>query len=209
MRVYKQRKPSILTPLFSIMRHHPRIPESATLVFRWIRSHIYQWQQELYDGSQTLFERIRFIDGAFVIAITSDEKIIITRQEQPAREPFLGLPWGGIEEDEDPLTCAKRELREETGYMSDDWSLWKESEGWSNLLSYTYFFIARNCYKVSEGTNDPWEKIVLDFLTFDEFLMLTQEPTFRHHSDILPDLYEARLSRTRYMHLRDIFFWNE
>ena len=190
------------------MKHHPRIPENAKCVFHWIRSSVYQWQQELYDGSLTPFERVRFTDGAFVIAITPDEKVIITRQEQPSRGPFVWLPWGCLEEDEDPLSGAKRELREETGYMSDDWSLWKETDGWNNILSYTYFFIARKCYKVTDIKSDPWERIVLDFLSFDEFLHLTEEPTFHHHSDILPILYEARLSKKNYTTLRERFYWN-
>jgi hypothetical protein len=46
----------------------------------------------MYDGSIARFERIRHLDGAFVIATTKDHKIILTKQEQPLRPLFLSLP---------------------------------------------------------------------------------------------------------------------
>ena len=47
----------------------------------------------MYDGSTARFERVRFMDGAFTVAITAESQILITRQEQPARAgSFLSLP---------------------------------------------------------------------------------------------------------------------
>lgn len=51
---------------------HPSIPDSAECVFSGVRSEVYQWDQELYDGSIKRFERIRFFDGAFTLAITPE-----------------------------------------------------------------------------------------------------------------------------------------
>lgn len=39
----------------------------------------------MYDGSVRTFELLRFLDGAFTVAITSDHRILITEQEQPAK----------------------------------------------------------------------------------------------------------------------------
>lgn len=47
----------------------------------------------MYDGSHRTFELLRFLDGAFTIAITPENRILITLQEQPAKaHAFLGLP---------------------------------------------------------------------------------------------------------------------
>ena len=81
-----------------------------------MRFDIFQWEQELYDGSMTTFERARFRDGAFVVPILPDGTILVTKQEQPARSgAFFSLPGGSFDfPDEVPLECAKRELFEET-----------------------------------------------------------------------------------------------
>lgn len=43
------------------------IPKNAHKVFSGIRMNVYQWNQELYDGSIKCFERAEFLDGSFVI----------------------------------------------------------------------------------------------------------------------------------------------
>jgi len=69
----------------------------------------------MYDGTIKRFESIRFLDGAFVIPILPDGRILLTRQEQPLIAEFISLPGGSFDyPEEDPLECALRELREET-----------------------------------------------------------------------------------------------
>ena len=91
------------------------IPKNAELVFTGVRSQIYQWDQDMYDGTIARFERIRFIDASFVLPILSDGRILLTHQEQPGRSQFISLPGGSFDSPlEDPLDCARRELMEET-----------------------------------------------------------------------------------------------
>ena len=159
----------------------------------------------MYDGSIKTFERITFVKGSFVIPILPDGSILITKQEQPERPPFIGLPGGAFDTpDEDPLECAKREFREETGYMSDDWELWFIHEGTSNIVSSTYFYVARKCYKFCETTLDAGEKIIIDMISFDDFLLLSEDIHFIHWP-LLPYLFAARLHRDTYIALQEKF----
>lgn len=185
----------------------PRIPSSAQKVFSGIRSDIYQWDQELYDGSRSTFECIRFLDGAFVIATTEDGKILLTKQEQPARDHFFfSLPWWSFDfPDEDPLLCAKRELLEETWYGEWEWGLYFTAKGTHNVIAYTYFYIARSVKKIAELQPDAWEKIELLFLDFDEFISYSENSYFSHWP-LLPHLFWAKLHREKYDTLKEIIF---
>ncbi len=170
------------------------IPNNAELMFSWVRSQIYQWNQDMYDGSVRRFESIKFMDWAFVLPILPDGRILLTRQEQPWRNEFISLPGGSFDSpDEDPLDCASRELREETWYVGTSMSEWMIFHGTSNVHTDVHYYIARGCIQVWDITPDGGEKIELFTVTFDEFLELSSDVRFHHHWNLLPILYEARL----------------
>lgn len=67
----------------------------------------------------TTFGLMNSRSGA-VIALTPDNRVITTYQFRPGPERWMyELPGGGINEGEKPEVGALRELREETGYISD------------------------------------------------------------------------------------------
>lgn len=58
--------------------------------------------------------------GAVVVPVKDDGKIILVKQYRyPFDKILLELPAGKLDKDEDPLTAAQRELKEETGYTTD------------------------------------------------------------------------------------------
>src|SRR3989344_90768 len=93
------------------------IPENAKRVFRGVIFDVYQWEQEMYDGTRTIFEKLKRPDTVVVFRVLPDGKIILTEQEQPGgKGPFIGATGGRVDEGEDILAVAKRELLEESGY---------------------------------------------------------------------------------------------
>jgi ADP-ribose pyrophosphatase len=57
--------------------------------------------------------------GAVIVPILDSGKIILVKQfRYPLQEVLYELPAGKLDEDEDPMICAERELKEETGYSS-------------------------------------------------------------------------------------------
>lgn len=77
-----------------------------------------------------------------IVAITDDNKIILVRQYRKAIENVLfELPAGKIEIGENPLDCAIRELKEETGYSAERLKLihkYYTTPGFSNQLVFIY-----------------------------------------------------------------------
>lgn len=59
---------------------------------------------------------------ANIILVLDDGRLLLFQQGKYGYEGDSYAPMGGyLEPDEDPLTAAKRELLEETGYEADEW----------------------------------------------------------------------------------------
>lgn len=76
----------------------------------------------LPDGKQSSREYIKHPGAVVILPIFDDGSILLERQYRyPLQDVFIEFPAGKIDPGEDRLDCAKRELREETGYTAKDW----------------------------------------------------------------------------------------
>lgn len=76
----------------------------------------------LPDGGEATREYFRHPGAVVIIPLLDDGRVLLERQYRyPNDQVFVELPAGKIDIGEDPLRCAQRELREETGYTASDW----------------------------------------------------------------------------------------
>jgi ADP-ribose pyrophosphatase len=147
------------------------IPPDAKEVFHGVRFSVYQWEQERFDGTTATYEKLkRHTDSVIMLAKTTEGKYILTHEEQPGRESFISIPAGMMEEGEDPLVAAKRELLEETGYEASDWQFWYADQPNASLDWAEYLFIATGCTKIGEQNLDSGERIEIELASFDLLL---------------------------------------
>ena len=157
-----------------------QLPEGAKLVFKGKIFEVYNWEQKMFDGSTATFEKLKRPDTVVIIPVIGD-KILIIEEEQPCGDgvtSYLDFPAGRADGGDVSLNEAKRELLEETGYSSDDWELWTSYEPHGKIIWTVWVYIARNCKKIAEPHLDAGEKIKSRLISFDEILMLTEEPKF-------------------------------
>jgi len=81
----------------------------------------------LPDGRSASREYIEHPGAVVIIALHEGEdgqtRIVLERQYRyPVGQVMTELPAGKLDPGEDPLRCAQRELREETGYTARQWA---------------------------------------------------------------------------------------
>lgn len=94
------------------------------------------------NGKSTIREVVIHGDAAAIIPVDKQGNIIFVRQyRHPAKKEVLEIPAGMLEEGEDPLICAKRELEEETSFKAGNINLlfkMYSSIGFSTEILYIY-----------------------------------------------------------------------
>lgn len=166
----------------SITPPKSKIPPHAKCVFKGVIWDTYQWEQELYDGTTTVFEMLKRANTVMVLATDSDGNVLLAKQEQPGKGTYYDYLGGRADEGEEPLATAKRELLEESGMVSDDWELWQVDSFPGKIEWRTYYFIARNCHKVQEPHLDGGEKLELIRMPFDAFVQqIVPDTAFYDH----------------------------
>lgn len=150
------------------------VPHDATCVFQGEIFDVYQWPQEMFDGSVETFEMIKRPDTVLLIAVDDNGEILACNEEQPGgivRKEHL--PAGRVDAtDKTILDAAKRELAEETGYSFAEWGLLDVVQPEKKIEWFVYTFVARKVVAVEPTRHDAGEKIELTRTTL-EALKLT------------------------------------
>ena len=168
-------------------------------------------QDEWIDFKKTAF---RFPDGkvfepfytysrrdyVVIVAIDEEGKYICVRQfRQGIREVTTEFPAGGIErkdgrqygsrssmDSEDALAAAKRELSEETGYESEDWSHLITIPSNATIAdNYAFIYLARNCRKKSDQSLDEMEFLNVERYSAEEIKKMITDGEFKQAMHVM------------------------
>ena len=113
--------------------------------------------------------------AAIIMPITVNNEILTVIEPRVFTELTVGVgfPAGYIEKGEEPYLGALRELREETGYVSDDIleiETFYQDEGVSSALNRIY--LANNCIKKYEQKLEKDEIVRYMLFNYEELLEL-------------------------------------
>lgn len=110
----------------------------------------------LPDSRQSTREIVEHAGAVAIIAMDEQQNIIMVRQyRKPVEQVLLEIPAGTLERDEEPLACAQRELREETGFTADHWQKvfsYYSAPGFCN--EYLHIYAASGLHQGEGHTDD-------------------------------------------------------
>jgi 8-oxo-dGTP pyrophosphatase MutT (NUDIX family) len=137
---------------------------------------------ELANGNlldATIFE---FRSWANIVALTKTNEVIMVQQYRHGIcDVLLEFPGGIVEDGEDPIDGARRELLEETGYQASEWiqvgQLFPNPALQTNTL---YCYLALDAEKVSGQNLDAGEDIEVHIVPLDELVELAKRGEFPH-----------------------------
>jgi len=111
---------------------------------------------QLPDGSQKAYDLVDHADAVTLLAINENHEIYFVRQYRIGSENvLLELPAGVLDQDEQPQTAARRELREEIGMDAESYKKlggFYMTPGYSN--EYMYIYLAKELHSAPLEADD-------------------------------------------------------
>ena len=117
-------------------------------------------------GNEAEFYVIDAPDWVNIVAVTADDRLVCVEQYRHGIERVtLEIPGGMIDEtDAGPLDAATRELLEETGFASDEWThIGTVDPNPAIQTNRCFTFLASNARRVAEPSPDGNEEIRVVF----------------------------------------------
>jgi 8-oxo-dGTP pyrophosphatase MutT (NUDIX family) len=133
---------------------------------------------ELPNGTVIEDYFVRESDGfTIVVALTNAGKAVVTREYRYGADSIgYELPAGTINGGEDPLACASRELREETGYEAASFELIGTSFAEPvRSNSQAYVFLARGAQPTAVQSLDAGESIAVEEVSLEELRAIARD----------------------------------
>lgn len=117
-----------------------------------------------------------------VVAISADDEILLIKQYRHGiRSVTFEIPGGMVDPGESPLEAAKRELLEETGFISNDWALIGNVHPNPAIQDNTCLtYLARNVEQIGKPKLDGTEDIASFLMPTREIIKLVSKGEITH-----------------------------
>jgi ADP-ribose pyrophosphatase len=160
-------------PAWEVTRTEPR---AAYSVFRTRRDHV----RSPVDGSRYAFDIVESAEAVTVVPITPDGRLVLIQQfRHGTRRVTLEFPGGILDPGETVVECARRELREETGWtggVAERIGTLEMNPGWQTARLHIVRLVGIE--PDGPGTHGPDEDILVRTISRGELLRMLQDGSF-------------------------------
>lgn len=142
----------------------------------------FDYYLNLRTGKEQKMVAIAGTDSVNVVAFSKDKKLVMVRQFRFGIEAdTIELPGGLVDEGEDRLEAARRELLEETGYSGGEWRFLHSIQSNPVFMdSWNHHFLATGVEKTQDLKLDEGENIEVLEMTLEEARQAYSDGLIRH-----------------------------
>jgi 8-oxo-dGTP pyrophosphatase MutT (NUDIX family) len=140
------------------------------LVWQGIHFRAYQYEAEVEPGVWEEHEYVYRRDGTRTLAIRADKTLLLSKEYRYELEAYDWRVPGGRLNDEKELVveAAKREFKEETGFVADNWEFLWTTTLESTVRYQRHFFLATKL-RFTEASRDQGERrITVHWIPIEE-----------------------------------------
>lgn len=192
---HRQGKPAASEPADGHLREH--VVDRQSL----LQGHFLQVRRDtvrLPDDSHATREYVLHPGAVMIVPMLTDAdgaiRVVMERQyRHPIGQVMLEFPAGKREDTEDLLLCARRELREETGYVAGEWA---HAGVMHPLVAYSNEFIDiwfARALSLGERQLDPGEFLDVTSATLPELLQHCRDGTITDGKSLVATLWLQNL----------------
>ena len=147
----------------------------------------FDWVESPRNASMLRASVLETSDWSNVVPVTPEGKIVLVKQYRfGIGHVTTEIPGGAVDQDETPKGAVVRELREETGYTSENWAClgWVEpNPAFQNNRCYSW--LARDAVKTHSVEQDHFEDVDCCEMTLEELKQEIREGRMRNSLTLL------------------------
>ncbi len=158
---------------------YPNQPPTPNDETRWVKWFHHRVEDMPPKGDTWEWGYIHVRPAVAIVAVNEDRNVVLVRQfRYPLQRELVEVPKGFVNDNEEPLEAAKRELREEVGFVASQWEDLGEIIAAPGIGKIVHFsFLAQDLWEAvhnkgplaSDDPQEPEEQLQVKWVSLDNF----------------------------------------
>lgn len=146
------------------------------------------------DGLEAEYSYLSAPSAAIIVPLLADGSTVLVRQwRHPWDENSWELPAGTLEDGEDPLAGAQRELAEEAGLRAERWDSLGTARSSAALTMRFHLYLARDIRRVDRSPEAYEQDMIVRELPLGEAVAAALDGEIQHAASIVALVRAERL----------------